>query len=105
MVEAKTRPSGSASVVCSSEASNMPAKKKAVRRPLLTDPTRTGLMRRQFASKIKAKFSRLKARIIKIVSIEDAFGLKVTQNASFRFSTDPAKIAAFKTWLRNELYS
>lgn len=48
--------------------------------PLRVDPTRTSTLRRQHVTRIRRRFALLRGRIIKLVTDEDAFGLKVVTN-------------------------
>lgn len=83
-------------------------KRKLAPNPLRVDPSRTISLLRPLASRLKARFARLKLKLWHLLVTEDAFVLKprvnpLTGNARFDFPTDPEKIAAFKEWLRAEL--
>lgn len=47
--------------------------------PLRIDPTRTGFLRRRVAAEMGRRFAILKGRLVKMLVVEDAFGLKSTQ--------------------------
>lgn len=51
--------------------------------PLKIDPTRTVTLRRKFSSELIRLFTSLKSKIIKLVDVEDAFGLKIRKPATF----------------------
>lgn len=76
------------------------------------DPTRTITIRRMFEQNLVARFNKLKAAIIQLIVVEDAFGLKQRRNIvnprglfnqRFSFASDAQKIAAFENWLRTQI--
>lgn len=74
------------------------------------DPTRTLAMRRAFAARLRRKFAILKGKIIKLVLVEDAFGLRPRQplshfigNTRWQFVDDEAKLTAFKRWVKTQI--
>lgn len=74
--------------------------------PNRIDPTRTGVLRRKFLAEIKRRFARLRGRIVNLVLVEDAFGLKprnpFTVNTRWQFQTSPDKLKQFQQWLRGQ---
>lgn len=83
--------------------------------PLKMDPTKTATLRRLFISDLRRRFKALKARIIKLVVGEDAFGLverkplnnQQTTNAivagRWQFDTNPQKVDEFRKWLESQV--
>jgi SPP1 gp7 family putative phage head morphogenesis protein len=83
---------------------------------LRLDPTRTTLLRKQFAADMKSRFVALRRAILKKVGEEDAFGLdakmalpplgpihvpnfsKLNLNTEWQGETDEAKIEEYKKW-------
>jgi SPP1 gp7 family putative phage head morphogenesis protein len=76
-------------------------------RTLRIDPTRTGMLRRDFLRQVSQRFKVLRGNIIKFVADQDAFGLRdikpfVTANADHAYAsthvliTDPVLLAAIK---------
>src|SRR5688572_24339261 len=93
-----------------------PDRPNALVNPLRVDPTRTVSLRSRFAAEVRRMFQRLKAKVLKLVLEEDAFGLtpsqplfpifssnRLTTNVEpirqWQFKTTPEKVAAFKEWL------
>ncbi len=70
--------------------------------PLLTDPTRTGLLRRTFRKHLEHQFGLLKGQVVKHLIVEQALG-PLTGNALSEFASDPANVEAFKQWLQQLL--
>lgn len=77
--------------------------------PLKYDPSRTGSMQRGQVTKVRRAFKALRAKVVRFVRDEDAFGLKepprlIVGNAgAFKFKTDPNKIKEFKAWLQTQI--
>lgn len=74
------------------------------------DPTGTAGIRRRYEADVRRRFDRLRRDTWISVAINDAFGLaqqpRIFQPApprAFDFPTDPAKIAAFRRWLRQQI--
>jgi SPP1 gp7 family putative phage head morphogenesis protein len=75
------------------------------------DPTRTGLIRRQFIAEMNRRFKWLRQQIRKFLVTDDRFGLKETpklklkihQAQEFRFLTNPQKLKTFQTWLTQQV--
>lgn len=74
------------------------------------DPTRTATLRKRFMGEAGRRFDTLARRIRQIIVEDDAFGLAGAELAAnvirinrprqpFDFPTNPAKIAAFMSWL------
>ena len=53
-----------------------PTKRKPTVSPLRADPTRTTTLRRKFETEMRKRFAQLKAKIIQLLVVEDAFGLR-----------------------------
>lgn len=74
---------------------------------LKRDPTRTSLMRRAFAARLKRQFARLKGRIIALIVKEDALGLRarnpLIHNTRWALHDDEAKLTSFKRWLKSQI--
>ncbi len=79
--------------------------------PKQVDPTGTGLLTRQFLTKLRVVFRLLQRDIRQLIEVEDAFGLKpkshnpFTTNTRWQFTTDPEKLKAFQAWLKGKLQS
>ena len=86
--------------------------------PKRIDPSRTGLVRRQFMADVKRRFAKVSQAIQKFVVEEDAFGLKPSEMLSFnqakrglsiinsgryQFKTSPQKVAAYRLWLQQQI--
>lgn len=80
---------------------------------LKTDPTRTVTLRRTATQAVRRKFALLKGLIVKLVTVEDAFGLRdrpdplgLTRNSfianRWQFAASRDKIAEFQKWLRQQ---
>ena len=75
------------------------------------DPTRTTVLRAQFAAEMGKRFSRLRGQIRKAIVDDDFFGLKkefefkVTAYAPFDFSRDAQKLVEFGAWLQEMINS
>ena len=74
------------------------------------DPTGTSGIRRRYDADIRRRFDQLRRDTWVSVAINDAFGIRqpprVFQPApprAFDFPTDPAKIDAFRRWLRQQV--
>lgn len=59
-----------------------PTANKRKANPLRIDPTRTVTLRRSFSQRLKKQFMKLRARIVKLVVDEDAFGLAKRQTTN-----------------------
>lgn len=83
-----------------------PLKTKKIRR---IDPSRTGLLRRQFLKEMNKRFAELYSKIKEFVVDEDAFGLKerkplvILANPQYQFATDPQKLQGFQQWLQQQI--
>jgi SPP1 gp7 family putative phage head morphogenesis protein len=78
-------------------------RKRIASNPLLMDPTRSKLLRRQWEADFNRRFEELQRRLFKLVVEEDAFGLIVTNVRKWKAKNDPAKVAAFTEWLESEI--
>lgn len=74
------------------------------------DPTRTGLLQRQFLREINKRFAWLYLEIRKLLVDEDAFGLKertplvlMQMPGEFAFQTSPQKLKTFQRWLKQQV--
>lgn len=70
------------------------------------DPTRTLTLRKNFASKMGAKFNTLKSDIRTSIVKNDAFALKTNAplgKEQFKFVRDPEKIVLFLEWLQRQI--
>ena len=77
------------------------------------DPTKTALIRRQFTAEMKKRFKELAKAVLDFMVTKDALGLKppepfvpLAQNVAakqFAFSTDPQKMAAYKSWFQSQV--
>lgn len=73
------------------------------------DPTRTGLLRRQFIREMNKRFAKLSRAIRKFLVADDAFGLKelpklrLLQKRQYEFLTNPQKTAQFRKWLTEQV--
>lgn len=74
-------------------------------RPLKIDPTRTSMLRRQFAADMQRRFKSVSKAVFQLLVEEDAFGwvTKETTNARFRFLLDDQKLEAFNLWLVEQI--
>lgn len=63
------------------------------------DPTRTSTVRRDFEREFAKRLRKLRAKIIEMVGDRDELAV----NKRFEFTTDQAKIAAFRSWLEDEI--
>lgn len=84
------------------------AKPKPPTDPARLDPSRTGLLRKQFAGEVRKRFNRIKRMILRLVVEEDAFGLKRTNNqplfnTRWRFLSSENQLAAFESWLMQQM--
>jgi len=79
---------------------------------LRKDPTRTGLLQRQFIADMKRRFKSLSKAIQELVVDDDAFGLIENPLISFnqqvarqawRFNTDAGKVTAYRKWLEQQV--
>lgn len=81
--------------------------------PLAVDPSRTGMLRRQFMAELGRRFRSILAELIKLIVEEDAFGLKpprtnpfvkneLVTNERWRFLTKPQQVKAFQDWLKQQ---
>lgn len=75
--------------------------------PLKIDPSRTVALRRGFGVVVSRAFARLKGAVVRLVDVDDAFGLKprnhlIVGNTAWQFTTDPEKVKAFAAWLRTQ---
>lgn len=88
--------------------------KTAIFNILRIDPTRTSLIRRQFIADIGRRFRELARKITELVVDDDAFGLKTSAELvlhqkvtapkrQFAFMTNPAKMKAFQSWLKEQV--
>ncbi len=55
--------------------------------PLKADPTRTATLRRKFETAIWIRFARLRRKIVDLVAVEDAFGLRNRVQSPFEVNT------------------
>lgn len=66
------------------------------------DPSRTALIRRQYAADMQRRFDRLKQAVRQYLVKDNQLGL--TSNATrFVFETDPAKLKRFRWWLKRQV--
>lgn len=74
--------------------------------PSRADPSRTGGIRRKFEIEVRARFKVFKKRLLDLVLVEDAFGLKppstLKVNTRFKFNTDAQKLEEFRKWLSKQ---
>jgi hypothetical protein len=79
------------------------AKRTLFFNPLRSDPTRTGLLRRQFATEMYQRFTRLKAAIR--TKIKEGMLGQFTVNAARRgkWATNKHKIELFNQWLDQQI--
>lgn len=80
--------------------------------PGATDPTRTATLRRQYAQKLRGRFSAINTEIRAAVKDRDFFGLSDTEQLApqdpsplppYPFDRDDQKIERFEDWLREQL--
>lgn len=76
--------------------------------PLKADPSRTASLRRQWVAELRARFRRLRKRIVWLIVERDALGLvprmgPFTANEDWRFRSDPEKVRSFEAWLRQQM--
>jgi len=81
--------------------------KKRVKR---VDPTRTGLIQRQFLRDINKRLALLYIKIRELIVDEDAFGLKertplvlMQEPRRFAFQTSAQKLRTFQRWLKEQV--
>ena len=74
------------------------------------DPSRTGLLRRQFLAKMNERFVWLKNQLFKLIIDDDAFGLAHSKPLVFQaaqgqyaFGSDASKVEAFHKWLQTQI--
>ena len=71
------------------------------------DPSRTGGLRRAFCAELRRRFIRFRAEVIKLLVVEDAFGLgpskPLTWNTRFKFRTSAEKVAEFEKWVKDQV--
>ena len=75
-----------------------------------TDPSRTKLLRDTFQRDVTKRLNQLWKAIKQVVLTEDGFGLKsrnanttIVSNTRFAFTTDEAKVKAFREWLDEQV--
>lgn len=82
------------------------------RSPRKIDPSRTATLRRSFAAEMSKKFNAVRREIRELVVTEDAFGLSDPGHLLFArnqapqtwaFRSDPAKVEAFRRWLKDQV--
>jgi SPP1 gp7 family putative phage head morphogenesis protein len=66
--------------------------------PLDLDPTRTGLLRRQFTSDMELRFNKLSHAINEYVNKRDSLSLN-----AFQFTSLPSKLKAYQDWLLDQV--
>lgn len=71
------------------------------------DPTRTTMLRRGFAVRLRNLFGKIKADVILKLDEEDALGLEplVWNAGEWRYLADPEKVKAFQDWLKQQIAS
>ena len=82
-----------------------------MRNPLRADPTRTTLLRKQFLADITRRLKSVVREAERLIVEDDVFGLKKIKPKSiktlayqeFRFLSNPAKIEAFRKWLKSQV--
>lgn len=75
-----------------------------------TDPTRTGLLQRQFLRAINRRFNWLYTELKKLIVEEDAFGLQerkplviMQMPRRYAFQTSAQKLKTFQQWLKKQV--
>ncbi len=63
------------------------------------DPSRTQALRRQFVAEMRRRFKRIRGRLIKLLTEEDAVGLATNR---WKFNTSAEKLSEFKAWVRGQ---
>lgn len=81
-------------------------RRKSRKPPDRYDPSRTGILRRALEREIKRRFTKLKLEIVKLFTVEDAFGYKVkiatapVRNARWAMEEDDEQVKQFRQWIR-----
>lgn len=74
---------------------------------LRADPTRTSGIARRMAAAIAARWRAIARDAARLIDREDVFGLRdpgfLTNARQFAFATSAEKVAAFRTWLREQV--
>ena len=77
--------------------------------PLRVDPTRTGMIRRQFEADLKRRLRKLRNAVWEFIVVKDALALKertslitMAQEREFEFKSDPGKLEAFNDWFKKQ---
>lgn len=98
------KPRGNAAAIV-----NAKKRKRAVS-PLRADPSRTAGIRRRFGAELRRRFARLKAKLVRLVVEQDAFGLlprpplnPFAVNEDWKYHSSPEQVRRFEEWLRQQI--